>query len=719
MLIAVAKENGVSQMSRISVIDAREMTHALEAGRRRDCKNDIAQTFGKQMAEILGERFLPGQFGISFHKKHAELYVSQRTLEAGVMSRSPEFSYEESLHRLCCPLIADDDPLLIISGREGIGKSTFLRYYFDCYLANLDEFPALFETNVDREQWEQELSKQVVFYVNLRHSPNKEVTKDKMLNTLRRKINHFFQDISVENDYAMWDRVADWNNPLHERSERTFSDRSTYRCDYTHVLFKDNEQFVREALWYLSKQRNGEGLRKYYITLILDDLDQLNGDIQEYVVELVLEWLGDKIYYNPPGFGEEYGYIDLWRVILPLRPETARSLMTLLGPIERKHVLQIGTVNESLLLQARADKLKREIRLSTKQVESDIFIEKDNVTVYLPLPASVAAERMGGMLTYDYAVETSRDSRRMQPGAATQEFMSKFCNGSIRRFLALRKRLANSIAIEHAVKEKVKYHPEVFWIPRYAFIDSILTGGRDHFDEIDPDNNILNLYNAIRQPASPHTLLIGPHLLHMLRQKHYAHDELVETLTAIGYMDAEVEDCLISMFRTGIIKYVRGHPFGDLQIDAEKDIVDAYFWLLTDNAYIDNMAIVTPVIQPSLRNMRRTVSYRRDDFKARVMTSLSFLRQIRDDEYAVRTWTPESPRHAMDPKEFKKRFDDLCLPSIYQMAAIAYRSQLQTFSSRYHLYGVMTSSDWDELLGDEILHVNSDEAKIPLKGVTP
>ncbi len=339
--------------------------------------------------------------------------------------------------------------------------------------------------------------------------------------------------------------------------------------------------------------------------------------------------------------------------------------------------------------------------------------------MYRPLSNVVGAFRLKQMLMFDFMSEEAARGRSLGTQQVTQNLVQDFCNRSIRRYLRLRKRIAMSVAVERAISRRVRRQDEEGYMPYYAFLDGWLTGGRDHFDEFDEyhvHNDVLNLYKTTTQPACAHTTLIGPHLLYLLRRGKYWSDELVNTLTQIGYVRAEVEDCLNAMHRIELFKYGRLGSSGNRAIEVEDSVIEAHRVLLESPAYADNMAIVTPVEERHLEHMQHTVSYETEEFVARVKTTCCFLQQLRDDEVTVNTWKEGSPRHTMDPQEFKRAFNAFSPPSIYRKAAVKYYARL--VAVRRHpgrLREVMTDDAWDELMENEVLLVDAREAHKPLR----
>lgn len=667
-----------------------------------DRSSSIGETFALEIADCLREMILPGELGERFKSSQAELYVEKRQWVAGVARPGNEFVYEELIHRYFWPSHASDRPLLIVSGAEGIGKSTLIRFYFDCYLPNYDKFPYVKRKEWNLKNWEEELNKHLVLYCDLRHCTTPDEVKKYIFRSFREQLTKKdrFRDISVQDEYAMWDRAADWNDPLHNDAEKAYGDRRAYRADYIKPLFLDNELFVEEALWYLGRQKDRNGNRKYYITKFLDNVDQQDWDMKKYILKTILGWIKSKEYH--------------WKVILPLRPETLRELRSVLQPLGPFEIVELGELDQQSLINKRSNSIEREIKASQRQVEREEYIDKDGNVAYSPIPNFRAADHLRDMMSFDVEIDQYSSGKRFALRPVTRHLVEKFCNGSVRRFLRLRKRLAMSIPVERAARQKKKHRYEP--LPEYIFLNGILNGGRDHYHRNDPDNDIENLYDTTNQPPCAYTLLIGVHILYLIRARNYTRQELLDRLTRIGYREGEVLDCLDTLHNAGLFTRENIESSDDYRIIKESNIIEAYVDLILKPAYTDNMAIVTPVEEHLGEQMVHTVAYEIGQFKDRTKTTKSFLRQVHDDENTIRTWRFESPRHRTDGRTFKRDFDSLGIPSIYRKAALEYRNRLEELKKNPKgLVEVMKREDWDDLLNDPVLIVETSEVNMPLK----
>ncbi len=674
-----------------------------------DVRNTFADAFSKQIDSSLGEEILDGAFGREFPPSYADLYVERRTWKTEGRIPGEKYAHEQWLHQKYWPGIANDSALLIISGKEGVGKSTLLRYYFDCYLPHFDDFPYAKCDEHDSECRRRKLTRHLVFHVDLRRSTDAAETRKQLFRALKKQIlmkcHNLGIEITVDNNYAMWDRVVNWSDPLHKRAAKAFPDESTYRANFVDPILRDSEDvFVREAFWYLGKQLDEKEGRRFYITTILDNLDQSSYDVQLYTIRTALSWLEDGPYH--------------WKMILPLRPETLQELSRVLQPIGNYEVFEIGEVDQQLLLQKRSGDLERRIKASGIQVDRNILIKDDNVTVYLPIPTFEGATRMTRMLNFDACLPRGQ-AVSLRPRAGIQELVKQFCNGSVRRFLRLRKRLIISMPIAHAIERQDRHKDDP--LPDYIFLNGVLTGGRDHFHKNDIGNDIVNLYDVVQPNTCSYTMLIGVHVLFLLRTgRAYRRSQLIGLLAQIGYTRSEVEECLEMLHRKSFFTRENIEGVGDYRVFPESNVVEAHVILLTTAAYVDNMAIVTPVEDRFRDDIQHTLSYEVTHFRARTKATLAFLRQIRDDEDHICRWTKDSPRHKMEARVFKRSFGRLGLPSAYRLTALEYKKRLKELKSNPKgLASVMDQREWNRLLNDEILAVDEKDAESPLQALIP
>lgn len=675
--------------------------------------SDIAEAFLTEIRITLGEKILPETFGKKFKKNDAPLYVNKRHW---IMSR-PEprcpFSLEEYLHSCFWPTKKSQGyTFIVLKGKEGVGKSTFLRYYCDCYLPWYHEFDHERVHVLPGPNWSEEVDKHIFLYVDL-HPPvaNLEKVLSHIFETFRRSIDVKFPQISVEDNYAMWARVARWDDPARRSAEDITGDKQAYRLKWVDQQLDNNELFVEEALWYLNAKKVANGSNRFFITQVYDNIDLLDFEIQKELIQHILGWIKHKRCQ--------------WKVIVTLRPQTLSRLNPVLGPILDKEIIEVGSVDLAVLLNARGKDLDTQMLQSGKQVERDRYVKEKSIPhgtiVFQPMSNFRVRECMRRILGLHFGAKTGQNSLNILPHPYSEEFVVKFCNGSIRRFLRLMQRLLASTPMQRAAEQQELHRGEQ--LPHYIFLSSLLTGPRDYFDADDEDNDILNLFQVIptNQEAPAYSLMVGIHVMYLLLQKQcFKKSDVIRMLTKIGYTQEELEECLETMYGKGFFGRDVVDLSGDYRIDLEDDVFEAYRRLVQEEAYIDNMALVTPVEDSLVRKgrMSHTTSYAIGQFKQRVSTSLLFLQQIRDDEIFIRTWRQDSPRYRMTKEAFVEGFKSLNIPSIYRKATHEYLGRLKGLREEPgHLAEVMTERHWNRLIRDSIFEIDEKLLDAPLEAI--
>ena len=119
-------------------------------------------------------------------------------------------------------------------------------------------------------------------------------------------------------------------------------------------------------------------------------------------------------------------------------------------------------------------------------------------------------------------------------------------------------------------------------------------------------------------------LLIGHHALQLLSQDRHTQVDLHQSLRSLGYSETNigvVEKSLLTF------NFFHEEPAGGKKIEYEihDDVVQEYLALRFEPAYIDNVAMVTPVARKSLPLMSKTRGDRAEDFPRRVATTLAFI----------------------------------------------------------------------------------------------
>ncbi len=664
--------------------------------------NPIAGCFSSEIGDVLDGPILPGEFGQSFPPSEAPLYVPERN-PAGPIAAGDGYPFEDEMYRM---LSGPQHVLLFPVAREGLGKSTFVRYFFDCYV------PHVTKPTVDSPHKLVDLEDALVLYTNLQTANSAEKIKSTMYASLRRQIRKHHPNISLQANYAMWSRIVDWDDPLHGEAARSYTDESSYRADTVKRQSGLNDDtWVNEAIWYLASKIQPRP--HSCLCIVFDNLDQLNEQFQLEIVNICRDWIANLgAPDHPTSAGAGQGALP-FKAILPLRPETLQSLMSSITPLRFQARLRIGSVADAQLLTTRKKALLSLVRASDRYVELDATHEDTDAVAFDPLAPQEAARVLGDMMSLD--VDPVFDDRSgAAPYPRARAIISGICDGSTRRSLVARWRLLNSL---HLLDEMEAKGLSDRLQGTYSLLDAFLVGGLGVCDQDDPLNLTANLLNVIRNSEPPYSTLLGPHALHLLRTATSDCLELFRMLGRIGYRKAEVMECLDAFDKYQLISYA-GTVAGIKQFTTSRGIMDAHAAVLENAVYVDNMAIVTPVPPQYRSRMSATVGWNEEHFSARVETSLAFLEFIEAEERELRSYRGTNDRIAGGYKQFEAAFDELRLPSVYARCALEYRKRLEGLQAhRPGIASLLGKRRLEEILNSDVLRVNDSNASHPLVAV--
>lgn len=677
----------------------------------RNALPSLGYAFQGQILSFFGETILPHSFGTELTSDEIGLYMTKRiaafTDPLKTCDIVPNNFFEEYFHGFFWPSEAESVPLMFLVGREGVGKSTLLRYYFDYYLPNYPDFPHGKLLDVDKHEMRKQLASHLVIHVDLRRREPVAAIRKRICETIVQYVRSRLPNLSSEDDFAMWDRLADWATDHHLSASKAYASVTDYRASLTAPHLLNHETFANEALWYLCNRCEN----KWSVSIILDNIDQQDLPVQLDILQLALSWLGDRVFASP--FVDRtrgHGY-DLWRVIIPVRPETLATLSNDLHPLDKKAILFLPALDQELLLKNRSEKLHEAVGNSRQQVPVDVPFEHDGMVCCL-LPNTVATERLQRLLSIKTRVDDPEDELiRLVPSLCedTCELIRLFCNGSNRRFFRLRKRLIVNPGLSQEFMRPAQTTDaeqdaanDSHIVSRYRFVSAWLHGAQEYFDEDDPDNDVLNLYHTTRTLQCAHAILVGPFVLDLLRHDYLTRSAIVDNLRGIGFKVAEVEACLQAMHAKYFFRYVDVPAGSSGEFIAEKDILDAHWELLASAAYTDAMSLVTFVPRELLESKEVSFShyYETSQFLDRTRTSLAFLVQLKEDEELISTWCEGADRTHCDWNSFEKHFRALQLPSIYRYVAEAYVSRLEALRKKKRM--MITEDAWEDLLGRRI-----------------
>ncbi len=134
-------------------------------------------------------------------------------------------------------------------------------------------------------------------------------------------------------------------------------------------------------------------------------------------------------------------------------------------------------------------------------------------------------------------------------------------------------------------------------------LDALLVGTNDALDH--DEHRIANLFAMGAGRVRPRDLLIGHHALQLLAQDRHSQPDLHQALRSLGYAETNigvVEKSLLTF------NFLHEEPAGGKKIEYEihEDVVQEYLALRFEPAYVDNVAMVTPVDPKYLPSMSKT-----------------------------------------------------------------------------------------------------------------
>lgn len=685
---------------------------------------EVFDTCGAEIDGAFRSNIFPGDMNTSRQRspKEAPLYVSQR-LDTETGSKESPAASEERLYSLCMPLHSHKPAIVYVRGVEGVGKTTFLRYFCSMY------FPQCYVRQATGSS-HGEHPEPIFLYADIQRLVPVQDARKKVLEEIKKSLKQHkqFSDISTRDACAMWHRKLDWDDAIHPTLSGP--DLLSYRRRKAQPYFSQLDDLVPEALWYLSNLKQEDGSPKYGIVIVLDNVDQvakLSIEAAATAVTTAIEWLERQVDAVPsePADNE----INLSRLIIPMRPETSRLLAPSLDPLDNWDQICLGPPEAGELFAIRGKEAENAIRTSGRMIERTVQVGVQKDQVFSPISCADAVRQIRLTITDNLQRKTSAGSVEVNfKEGETAKLLDDLCDNRVRRWLYLRKRLAVSHSFQRDLENKLasratlgsadKKTDDHVLVTDYIHLNGVLTGPSDLFHAEDHDRLFLNLFalgeDMGEDNKGAHSRLVGYHMASYL-SKHNSVNRaaLFEDLTQSGHSIRDLEKAEKWLENAGCF---HRRPIGnDQQLDMENRILNAHVALAAFPAYLDNMAIVTPVDSIWEEQIARTVSYVNGQFLMRAKSTFAFLRQLRSDEITVSTWTQSDNKGHDSFDSFKEAFNRLNLPSIYRKAAVAYRTRLTGLKISRGVLERLSEDAWMSLLREQVMQVREEDVGQPLR----
>lgn len=644
---------------------------------RRSRGDDIARAFRHELIETFRESV----FRSSDVAPAAEIYVSHRTWRLGGRSPETRLAYEHYLYQ---QLQNHNSSVLLVIAGAGVGKTTFLHYFFQ----HFEPCPAGIPMCPPRDQY-------LFLYCDIRQPEPREVAIENAYKVWFNILNEDFKashggvDLDDWDGFAIYDELMHWSplaasaEPREQRIKHRLQARVSHKFSYREKL---------HAAISLRRQVAPESRRK--LVFLPDNLDQNDLTCQHQLISDILNLV------------QKLGHEEAM-LVLPLRPETRARLTRRRSPLpEHRLELELGACDETLLIGSRLSCLSRHVGSSFRIVDIDTEDEfRDRA--YTPIRAREAADILGDAIRWGL-----EDTIAPESGPAVM-LLGKIVSGSARRSNSLRLRVAFSGVAKQ--KRLMRQRPH---LSPYAFLDACLSGEEGM---LTPGNNcnLLNLFDTARsgryREDAAFASIVGFHMLHLLRLGKNETSQIRGLLKAVGHPAEFIEECLTTYQECGVFHLIDIEESGNKEIIAEAELVEAHYRLLEQPAYVDHVAMTTPVDSKRAAEMKVTSGSHPEDFVARIKTTFKFLEQIREDERLVfgmaQSQPPVSDR---DSEERRQALRRLRFPSAWAIMALQYRLRLKFIMDHGKLPPTVDREEFRHMAEDhDILRVTWEDTRRP------
>lgn len=573
----------------------------------------------------------------------AEYYVDKRISPWG-SPYTENFRCENELYEYFWPNTNPGKQVIQIVGGAGSGKSTFIRFFFQYFLPNY----SILVEGAEKKSYPHEIQRglfqqHILLYADLRLG----------ISDLWEKLGRSLYHIADINGLAL-DPFID--------------------SGFTEKWLKT--QITRFA----SLCQNGN--RKWYISWILDNTDQLSKKKQAKLVEIIFRWIPNQASNIAPSEPVIDGqHRELWRIIIPIRPETSLALEPKWKPLINRKVLKLDPIDHEVLMNKRGDFLFNKVESSTKNPNMDIWEpDPSNSDIYtherplfnIAAPSEAAAELRESIIIAHGGKGDLPDGSEIPDEA--KPIFNELVGDSARRRICLVRQIFSSPTF-HVRRRQHHLSP-------FFFFEALIRGKEEAYNPEDNDNLILNLFamGFDNDKFDPYSVFVGLHSVYLLSQRKewkYVKSSLIK----IGYHENHLKECKKFLKSKDIIKESSGHTA------SEFNIAGGHWKLLLQRAYIDNMAVACARKWKTPDKAIPTDPLRPESLLRRLQSSVWFLSKVWEAEQALRFFPkdPEIQRNCGIYNEWADFRKDLELPPITKLISFAYFRKLDKKLPTYHV----------------------------------
>jgi hypothetical protein len=354
----------------------------------------------------------------------------------------------------------------------------------------------------------------------------------------------------------------------------------------------------------------------------------------------------------------------LWRVIIPLRPETYENLSRLWSPLEADK-FELGVLDFDELHDTREKLLRHEV--SHSEVHAHMDRDKGAIKVYFDI---ITPEELATAMCEAWrAVTRLRDGKQEVISSEARKILDQLAYDSARRGIAIfaRAGLSHCFMVRYR-RSQIEGWEDPPLVRDFFLFNGLLCGVSSQFESEVEDLPIPNIFNVGAVPGSPHSIMIGPHSLYLLSQDQPWHTVRSE-LSRIGYDSSDIVSCEKRFINKEILKQLFNGEF-----TTKLPVVDGLWRLIRQVAYTDNMAVACAKAwnEPSVALVTNPLEP--SQLVQRFSGSVALLKRVWQAERTIFTYSPHLASACGAYQEFSARISAMNLPSITHYIGLEYLS---------------------------------------------
>lgn len=405
---------------------------------------------------------------------------------------------------------------------------------------------------------------------------------------------------------------------------------------------RDSISRSQDAMKVLSDYCRSSPLFKYLV-VVLDNLDNCTISVQRQVIQYVNDI-------------QKYTNVVLHRVIIPLWPTTYDTFsQTTAALTTGKARIHLGAPLEPDFIQKRLYFIKSRI------------IEETRITIDGGDLKSSLEESTAFSEYVDYVFNCLQTEK-------IGSLIRNLASDDLRRELwlwegVLRSAASESIWESQRLDTSRKYE--------YEWMESLIAG--DLRSRTDCSGRIANLFSLHHDNSTPRDFLAGYHGCFLLKDTSHRQNWYSD-MSRMGY-DVSALEVLEQNFRGFNLLHPVPDNLGGFRgenFHIHLGAVDAYLSLVVHAAYIDNMAMITPVDTDTQSQIAETVGHTSRDLRSRVDSSIAFIEFVATQEREFVASIKE--RYSDNPREQVvelKWLDSKHIPSLAHKMSINYLNRIR------------------------------------------